>query len=502
MTADVTSADGGLASADAVVAALEPGLAPPAVRARDVVLVTGPWLAGTTSVAAALRERMPEHTFLEADEIGRADAPAAVVFVVSAVSPLTESDCQLADFIARNTDLVVGVVSKIDTHRDWREVLAADRTVLADRSPRYAHVPWVGASAAPDLGEPRVDELVGVLRQRLADPELSRRNRLRTWETRLESVIGQYRADGGGAHRRARVATLHTTRGEVVRSRRVSKSERNIALRGRIQQARVQLGYFARNRATSVRAELAEDASTLSRRQVGGFESQVRERVADVVTEVDDGITAHLSDVASQLGLTAPPVPEVPSAPDVTSPRLKTRRLETQLTMILGAGFGLGVALAVTRLFTGLAPGLTVAGLAAGGLVGLVLTVWVVGIRGVLQDRAVLDRWLTDVIGTVKSAVEERVATRVLAAESALTSESAARDEREAAATSQRISEIDAELREHAVETARAAAERDRRLPSLQRALDAVRADLYGCADRAGDADDGREPAGEADPAG
>lgn len=500
MTADVTSADQ-LASADAVVAAIEPGLAPPAVRARDVVLVTGPWLAGTTSVVAALRERMPEHTFVEAEEIGRADAPAAAVFVVSAVSPLTESDCQLVDLVTRNTDLVVGVVSKIDTHRDWREVLAADRTVLADRSPRYAHVPWVGVAAAPDLGESRVDELVDVLRRRLADPELTRRNRLRAWETRLDAAIGQYRADGDGAHRRARVATLHTTRDEVVRNRRVSKSERNIALRSQIQQARVQLGYFARNRCTSVRAELAEEASTLSRRALGGFESQVRERAAEVVGEVDDCITAHLSDVAAQLGLAAPPVPEAPPVVEVASPRLKSRRLETQLTMILGAGFGLGVALAVTRLCTGLAPGLTVAGLVAGGLVGLVLTVWVVGIRGVLQDRAVLDRWLSEVIGTVKATVEERVATRVLAAESALTSESAARDEREAAATSKRIAEIDAELREHAVETARAAAERDRRLPSLQRALDAVRADLSVRADPAGAADDGRKPAGDGDSA-
>ncbi|MGE2722483.1 hypothetical protein [Mycolicibacterium celeriflavum] len=489
MTADVTNADQ-LASADEVVAAVEPGLDPPAVRARDVVLVTGPWLAGTTSVAAALRERMPEHTFVEADEMSQADAPAAVVFVVSAVSALSESDCELVDLVSRNTDLVVGVVSKIDTHRNWREVLAADRAALADRSPRYASVPWVGAAAAPDLGEPRVDELVGVLRQRLADPELRRRNRLRAWENRLEAVIGQYRADGDGAHRRARVATLHTTRDDVVRNRRVSKSERNIALRSQVQQARVQLGYFARNRCTSVRAELAEDASALSRRALGGFEARVRTRAAEVVAEVDDGVTAHLAEVAAQLRLTAPPVPEAPGVPQIASPRLKSRRLETQLTMILGAGFGLGVALAVTRLFADLAPGLTVAGLVAGGLVGLVLTVWVVGLRGVLQDRAVLDRWLSDVIGAVKAALEERVATRVLAAESALTSESAAVDEREAAATTERLSRIDAELREHAVETARAAAERDRRLPSLQRALDAVRADLYGRASPAGGSDE------------
>jgi hypothetical protein len=150
--------------------------------------------------------------------------------------------------------------------------------------------------------------------------------------------------------------------------------------------------------------------------------------------------------------------------------------------MVLGAGFGLGVALAVTRLFAGLAPGLTVAVLVAGGLVGLLLTVWVVGIRGLLHDRAVLDRWVTDVTTALRSAGEERVATRVLAAETVLTSELAVRDEAESAAAADRVAEIDAELREHAIATARAATLRDRRLPPLQRALDAVRAELYGAA--------------------
>ena len=146
--------------------------------------------------------------------------------------------------------------------------------------------------------------------------------------------------------------------------------------------------------------------------------------------------------------------------------------------MVLGAGFGLGVALAVSRLFADVAPGLTIAGLVAGGLVGLLLTVWVVGIRGVLHDRAVLDRWVTEVTTSLRSTVEELVATRVLAAEAELTAELAARDEVEGATAADRIAEIDAELREHAIATARAAALRDRRLPPLQRALDAVRAEL------------------------
>jgi hypothetical protein len=469
-----------VAAADAVVAAVDPGLSSPGVESRDVVLVTGPWLAGATSLIDALRERMPEQTFVEADDLSPADAPAAVVFVVSAIASLTESDCALVDLAANHTDLVIGVVAKIDAHRNWRDALAANRSRLAARAPRYQHVQWVGAAAAPDLGEPRLDELVGLLRQRLADPDVQRRNRLRAWEVRLYTAIDRYQIAAAGSDRQARVSTLCKNRDDILRGRRLSKSERTIALRSQIQQARVQLTYFARNRCTSVRAELQEDASTMSRRRVGEFESYVRTRAGEVVDEVDEGITKHLGDVATELGLSAPPPPPAPSRPEVSQPPLKSRRLETQLVMILGAGFGFGVALAVTRLFAGLAPGLTIAGLIAGGLLGLLLTVWVVGIRGLLHDRAVLDRWVADVVATLRSAVEERVATRVLAAETALTTDLAAHDEAESATAADRVADIDAELREHAVGTAKAAAVRDRRLPPLQQALDAVCAELYG----------------------
>ena len=462
------------------MAAVEPGLSSPGVESRDVVLVAGPWLAGTTSLIAALRDRLPEHTFVEADELAASEAPAAVVFTVSAIAPLTESDCALIDLATNYTDLVVGVVSKIDAHRNWREVLAADRAVLAERAPRYEHVQWVGAAAAPDLGEPRLDELVGLLRQRLSDPDVARRNRLRAWESRLERVIGRHLSDGDGSDRRARVSALLDKRDDILRGRRLSKSERTIALRSQIQQARVQLGHFARNRCTSVRTELAEDASQMGRRKIGTFEQYVRTRVGEVVDEVEEAITAHLGDVAAELELPAPPAAARPPTPQIPAPPLKSRRLETQLMMILGAGFGLGVALVVTRLFAGLAPGLAVAGLVTGGVVGLALTVWVVGIRGLLHDRTVLDRWVTDVTNVLRSAVDERVATRVLVAETALTSELAHRDEVESTAAAERVAEIDAELREHAVETARAAAVRDRRLPPLQQALAAVRTELYG----------------------
>jgi hypothetical protein len=467
------------AAADAVVAAFDSSLSSPGVERRDVVLVTGPWLAGTTSLIEALRARLPDVTFVEAGELSVIEAPTAVVFVVSAVARLTESDCALLDLAAANTDCVVGVVSKIDAHRNWRNVLAADRQALIAHDARYRDVPWVGVAAAPDLGDKKIDELAERLGH-LGDPRLARRNRLRAWETRLQNAMRRLEDEAEGTDRKARAAELREQRSAIVRDRRLAQTERSIALRSQIQQARVQLTYSARNSCTSVRAELQEDAANMTRRKLGEFEPRVRTRAGDVVDEVDEGVTKHLGAVATELGLSAPePVPPAPP-PEVPSPPLKSRRLETQLTMVLGAGFGFGVALAVTRLFAGLAPGLTIAGLVAGGLVGVLLTVWVVGIRALLQDRAALDRWVTDVTGTLRSAVEERVATRVLAAETALTSELATRDERESAAAADRVAEIDAELRRHALAAARAVTVRDRRIPTLQKAIDAVRGELYG----------------------
>lgn len=469
-----------VAAADAVVAAIGPGVSSPGVKARDVVLVAGPWLAGVSSLIAALRDRMPERTFVETDVLGPAHAPTAVVFAVSAIASVTESDCALIDLAAKYTDLIIGVVTKCDAHRNWRDVLAANRARLVTRARRYEHVQWVGAAAAPDLGEPKLDELVGVLRRRLADPATYRRNRLRAWEVRLNAVIERHRCQAADADRQARVAALRKTRDDIARGRRLSKSERNIALRSQIQQVRVQLTYFARNRCTSLRAQLQEDASNATRRRLGEFESNVCTRAGDVADQVDQGITRHLVDVATELGLSVPKPPPSRSRPEVSSPRLKARRLETQLTMVLGAGFGFGVALAITRLFAGIAAGLTIAGAVAGGVVGLALMMWVVGIRGLLHDRAALDRWVTDVTAALRCAVEERVATGVLAAEISLTSELVARDEMEVATAADRIAEIDAELREHAAAAAKAATVRDRRLPSLQKALEAVHAELYG----------------------
>jgi hypothetical protein len=107
---DAVAAEDTVDAVDAMVAAIGPRLGAPITQRRDVVLVTGPWLAGVSSVVAALSERLPEHTFIESTDLAPGEAPTAVVFVVSASAALTESDCALLDAATADTDAVVGLV--------------------------------------------------------------------------------------------------------------------------------------------------------------------------------------------------------------------------------------------------------------------------------------------------------------------------------------------------------------------------------------------------------
>jgi hypothetical protein len=354
----------------------------------SVIAVVGSPSAGVSSLAAALADRLPDHTVVEASL-----APDAVVVVASAVAPLADSDVDLIERAAAGTDLVVGAVSKTDAHRGWRDVQAADRALLARRDERYRQVPWVGVAAAPDLGEPDVDELVRALVACLAQPA------------------------------------------RLPRARRPSRSADAIAVRGGIQLARLTLTYFVRRRCAEIGADLRAEAAELPRGGMARFGDGVRDAVADFGAELDVAMDMAIDEVMDEaidraigefalapLAL-APPRASAGPPPLLPLPRPSSRRLETRLMLVLGGGFGLGVALTLGRLTTQLGPGSDLIGLVVGGAVGLLLTIWVVGIRGVLHDRALMDRWVGEVIATLRSRGEETVARRMLDAEIAFAAE-------------------------------------------------------------------------------
>ncbi len=216
---------------------------------------------------------------------------------------------------------------------------------------------------------------------------------------------------------------------------------------------------------------------------MAGFEAVTRDQLDGAIAEVSEGADAQLAEVAQAMDvpMELPPLERLPAV-DVSPPPLKSRRQETWLMILLGVGFGLGVALTLGRLMSGLAsrlnPALAVVAALACVAISVGLTFLVINIRALLHDRALLDRWVGDVTASLQSVAEELVATRVLVAESVLSKALLAQDETENAQVSASVGAIDTELREHALAAARASAARDREMPAVTAALAAVRAEL------------------------
>ena len=400
-------------------------------RPRQVVLVVGPSRAGVTSLVAALRERMPEQSIVEAGDGGAGDSPAVVVAVVSAVAPMTGSDCATVDMAADGVDAVVGVVAKIDAHRGWRDVLTANRLALGAHSSRYRTMPWVGVAAAPDVGAPNVDELVAALRDVLSRPELGQRNRL------CMNISRDRQA------RTARVGRLRERRVALVRQRRSVRTERVTALRGGLHRERAWLGQFVRRRCAGLRTEFRVAAAEVSRGGADRLEAALVSEFEDLLGELDERIETGLDDLAATLGV-APPKTAGSVTPELAGPPMASTRTERRLTVALGAGFGLGVAMAVSRLLAGLAPGFTVA---VGGLAGCALTAWLVMTRGLLHRRAVLDRWVSETVAAFRAHAEDVIAGALLTAEAGFTAELGALDDAEASALAPHLGAIDDEIR-------------------------------------------------------
>lgn len=203
----------------------------------------------------------------------------------------------------------------------------------------------------------------------------------------------------------------------AVRNRKV----RATFMRGQAQLARVQLGAQARVMCSALRAELGGEAAQLSRRDLGAFEGRVRREALRVATELDQALDRRLAGLVEVAGVSAAGHTDQPGEPvEVYLPLRRSPRLENRLSALLGVGFGFSVSLTAGRLVAELRPSWASAAAFGCGAAGLLLTIWIVGARRLLTERAVMERRVVEAVANLRVALEERLITRVLAVESAL----------------------------------------------------------------------------------
>ncbi|WP_433051564.1 hypothetical protein [Dactylosporangium sp. CS-033363] len=72
-----------------------------------------------------------------------------LLFVVDAAAPLGRADLDLLAAAADRLERIAFVLTRIDQHDEWPEMLAANRALLAARGPRLATAPWFPVSLDP-----------------------------------------------------------------------------------------------------------------------------------------------------------------------------------------------------------------------------------------------------------------------------------------------------------------------------------------------------------------
>jgi len=187
---------------------------------------------------------------------------------------------------------------------------------------------------------------------------------------------------------------------------------RRVTSRLELQRIRLELLRESRRQYGDLHAELL--ARVPSRRvATGSFEAGVRERLVELAARIRDETTFALG---------APKADGRWPTPGIPGPVLAQRPDEVWLGLVLGAGFGLGAALGLARVATGLAGVPDGIGGGVGLVLGLALTAAVIAGRARLHRRAVLDRWVGTAVAAARQASEEELAYRLLEAQAVMAS--------------------------------------------------------------------------------
>ncbi|MDT8910530.1 dynamin family protein [Amycolatopsis sp. PS_44_ISF1] len=393
----------------------------------------------------------------------------ALLFVVDASAPFTSTELQFLRDVGDRVETVVFVLAKVDGFRGWREILEADRRLLAEHAPRFADAVFHPVSArvfetAAKAPNPQVAAMLreksGVAAVQVALQELlvgrsamlAEANTLRALSSALGAIKAKLRAESRALSAgEAEAEQLRARRDQLQAERRTSTRGWQLKLRGEVQRTRVEVGHES--------SRQMRDAQTHFRR---GIEAAKREELAALPPQVDIALQTtsqrismllsqrlnHVTNVAlselfsaEELDVIRAQFARAGGPPVVLRPPdKKPPTAEDRLLVFMGISGGVGGAKIAALPLAGVAV-LNPVVLPATIIIGLGAGWWMARTRKHAADKQHLKQWLVEAIADARSTLDQLVAEQLIEAEQQL---SMALDE----ALTRRIEAIEAELKE------------------------------------------------------
>jgi hypothetical protein len=423
----------------------------------------------------------------------------ALLFVVDGGSPFTSGELAFLREVGERVETVVFAMAKTDVFGGWRQIVEADRALLAEHAPRFAGAAFhpcsarlfeLAASAPNEQATTTLRQHSGIAGLQTAVQELvvgrsvmlAEANALRALDTALAGLAarltGQCRTLSAGA---AEAESLRTRRDELTTARRSSTRGWQVRLRGEIQRARVESGHEVQRRMRDVQSWFRQAIDSADRSHLADLPGQVDAALQAVSYRLSGELAQRLDRVAVTALADLFTVEELAvlraqfarsGRPAMASrpPERRPPNADDRLLVFMGITGGFGAARVAALPLAGLGvavlnpfvlPVTIVVGLGAGW--------WLARTRKHTADKQHMKQWLTEAIADARATLDQLVAERLIEVEQEL---SLALDD----VLGRRIDAIDAELREVDATMRLADDERTARLADAGKRLSRVRA--------------------------
>ena len=466
--ADIAIPPSALASWATLQGEADPDLPPP--RWIEVMLPTPVLRAVDLIDTPGVGGLVAAHAELAAEAAASA---SALLFVVDASAPFTSGELAFLAGVAQRVDTVHFVITKTDAYRGWRQIVDADRALLARHAPRFADAPFhpvsarlaQAADAQPDPAVAQVlrtqsgiDEVRRVLTVDVAARAalLADANRIRTALTVISGGLAKVAADRAaltaGA---AQVDELKARREELVGRRRTGGRSWQVMLRAELQRARLELsGEVSREtrEASTMFRGAIDSADTAELRALPlhidayaqAMGARAAARIADVMNRLAQRVLADLFRPEELAMLTATLVVRPPT-PAEARPLEKAHSIDESITALGGAsmGFALSHYALMPLGLVGLGVVLTPVSIVLGGAAAWFL----IRSRKRVADRVHLKQWLGEVLGEAKVQLDQTIAAQFVEADQQLTLALDDALARQVAAVDEQIAQVDRALK-------------------------------------------------------